>query len=125
MKVQSLKSKVQSRKSDETLDAGYSILDAGCQRSVVGGLVVRGPVVFLRAFTLIELLVVIAIMAILAALIIPGAAAAKAARMRGRAKTELNQIAAMVESYKSKLNFYPPSAANSSTTNIPYSPLYY
>src|SRR4051812_14953430 len=57
----------------------------------------------LRAFTLIELLVVIAIMAILAALIIPGAAMAKAARTRGRAKGELNHIASMIEEYKTKM----------------------
>ena len=64
-------------------------------------------------------------MAILAALIIPGAAMAKAARMRSRAKAELNQIAGMIENYKAKMNFYPPSASNSSSTNPPYNPLYY
>jgi type II secretory pathway pseudopilin PulG len=74
---------------------------------------------------LIELLVVIAIMAILAALIIPVGGAARKARMRGRAKTELNQIAAMIESYKAKMNFYPPSANNSVATNTPFNPLYY
>jgi prepilin-type N-terminal cleavage/methylation domain-containing protein len=78
-----------------------------------------------HAFTLIELLVVIAIMAILAALIIPGAAMAKAARMRGRAKTELNHIASMIEEYKTKLNFYPPTSTNCVGTNLPYCPLYY
>jgi len=58
-------------------------------------------------------------------LIIPGAGMAAAARKRSRAKTELNQVAAMIGNYKAKMNFYPPTAANCSPTNQPYSPLYY
>ena len=77
------------------------------------------------AFTLIELLVVIAIMAILAALIIPAGAMAKASMLRNRAKGELNKVAAMIEEYKSKKNFYPPTSTNSVGTNLPYCPLYY
>ena len=64
-------------------------------------------------------------MAILAGLIIPITGAVNAAKKRNRAKTELNQIAHMVESYKLKLNVYPPSANDSTPTNVPYPPLYY
>ena len=84
------------------------------------------PSPFRRAFTLIELLIVISIMAILAALIIPAASIAAAARKRSRAKAEVNQIAHMVESYKmSKLNVYPLSVNNTSPTNVPFPALYY
>src|SRR5205807_3628618 len=78
-----------------------------------------------RGFTLIELLVVIAIIAILAALIIPAGATAAAARKRSKAKAELHKIGTMITNYKTKLNFYPPSAADASPTNIPFPPLYY
>jgi prepilin-type N-terminal cleavage/methylation domain-containing protein len=78
-----------------------------------------------RGFTLIELLVVIAIMAILAALIIPGTQIAMSARKKARARTELQQVATMIENYKTKLNYYPPSANNASSTNSPFAALYY
>jgi len=73
------------------------------------------------AFTLIELLVVIAIMGALAALVIPASRSAAAARKKNRARTELKQIESVIELYKIKLNFYPPSALGDPLFN----PLYY
>ena len=64
-----------------------------------------------RAFTLIELLVVIAIMAILAALIFPVTAAVNKAKIRSRARSEMNQVITGIENYKAKLGHYPPDNA--------------
>jgi prepilin-type N-terminal cleavage/methylation domain-containing protein len=59
-------------------------------------------------FTLIELLVVMAIIAILAALIFPGARMAAGAKAKNRARAELKQIESYIELYKTKYNVYPP-----------------
>jgi type II secretory pathway pseudopilin PulG len=53
-------------------------------------------------------LVVIAIMAILAALIFPITAAVNKTKIRSKARSEMNQIATGIESYKSKFGHYPP-----------------
>ena len=61
-----------------------------------------------RAFTLIELLVVIAVISLLAAMTVPITGAVKRNRMRAAARTEMEQIATAIESYKAKLGHYPP-----------------
>lgn len=61
-----------------------------------------------RAFTLIELLTVIAIIGVLAGLTLGIAAAAKSARINGRAKAELQQLQSAIESYKGDRHAYPP-----------------
>lgn len=63
-------------------------------------------------FTLIELLVVIAIIATLAALLFPAGAAIMRNAAKKRAYAELQQVAHAIESYKAKLNFYPPDNTN-------------
>lgn len=60
------------------------------------------------AFTLIELLVVIAIMGVLAAMIFPVGGAIKRKAIKTKAQTELAQVEAAIEQYKTKLGFYPP-----------------
>jgi prepilin-type N-terminal cleavage/methylation domain-containing protein len=64
------------------------------------------------AFTLIELLVVISIMAILAAMVFPVTRAVTKTKMRARARTELNGVAACIDRYKAKLGHYPPDNTN-------------
>ena len=61
------------------------------------------------AFTLIELLVVVAIIAILAAMLLPALAAAREKARRSSCKTNLQQIAAGLESYLSDYGEYFPS----------------
>jgi prepilin-type N-terminal cleavage/methylation domain-containing protein len=75
----------------------------------------RGP-----AFTLIELLVVIAIISILAALIIPASVAIKNRSKLRQARTELQSVATVIESYKSKLGHYPPDSPNGPLVNQLY-----
>ena len=62
-----------------------------------------------NAFTLIELLVVVAIIAILAAMLLPALAAAREKARRTSCKTNLQQIAAGIESYISDYGEYFPS----------------
>lgn len=61
-----------------------------------------------RAFTLMELLIVISIIAILAALIFPAGIAIKNKAALNKAKTELNEVAQMIEQYKLQFGYYPP-----------------
>jgi prepilin-type N-terminal cleavage/methylation domain-containing protein len=60
------------------------------------------------AFTLIELLVVIGVIVILAGMSFPAMTAIKIAQARNRARAELNQIETAIETYKTKLGYYPP-----------------
>jgi prepilin-type N-terminal cleavage/methylation domain-containing protein len=64
-----------------------------------------------RAFTLIELLVVIGVIVTLAALSFPAMQAVKVAQARQRARAELTQIETAIETFKTKLGFYPPDNA--------------
>lgn len=61
------------------------------------------------AFTLVELLVVITIIAILSALVLVGANAARRAAFRARIKAEMTEIATGFEEYKNKTTAYPPN----------------
>ena len=61
-----------------------------------------------RAFTLIELLTVIAIIGVLAALVIPLSGVASSKMRLSRVNVELNNYITAIESYKSRLNYYPP-----------------
>ena len=75
------------------------------------------------AFTLIELLVVIAIIAILAGLItnLIGSAAKK--KKINRVQAELAQLVTVIEAYKQKKGFYPPS--NGTANNVMTNQLFY
>jgi len=61
------------------------------------------------AFTLVELLVVITIIAILSALILTAAGAARRAAFRARIKAEMTEMATGFEEYKNKITAYPPN----------------
>jgi prepilin-type N-terminal cleavage/methylation domain-containing protein len=74
-----------------------------------------------RAFTLIELLIVIAVIALLAAMTFPAMRAARLSVMRGRAKAEMREIAAVIERYHDKLGYYPPD----NPANFACNQLYY
>lgn len=71
-------------------------------------------------FTLIELLVVIAVISILAALVIPITGAVNRAKVKSKARAELEQVQTAIETYKSKLGHYPPDTPNSPATNQLY-----
>src|ERR1035441_8954511 len=60
------------------------------------------------AFTLIELLVVIGVIVLLAALSFPAMQAVQRAQAVARARAELSQLETAIETYKTKLGFYPP-----------------
>lgn len=65
-----------------------------------------------RAFTLIEMLVVMAIMAIVAAMVVGMASAAKAHQHAAQVQAGLNRIRNAIDNYQAKLNFYPPDNGN-------------
>jgi prepilin-type N-terminal cleavage/methylation domain-containing protein len=73
------------------------------------------------AFTLIELLVVISVILVLAGLSFPALQLVKTVQARTRARGELTQIETAIETYKTKLGFYPPDNA----TNWIVNQLYY
>jgi prepilin-type N-terminal cleavage/methylation domain-containing protein len=66
----------------------------------------------LRGFTLVELLVVISILAILAGMVIAGTGSFKEKRLKAKVSTELAQVDAMINQYKSKTGYYPPDNTN-------------
>jgi prepilin-type N-terminal cleavage/methylation domain-containing protein len=70
-----------------------------------------------RGFTLIELLVVIAIIAILAGLLLTAMPGLQQNAMKKRAKAELQLVAIAIDSYKSKLGYYPPDNAGNYSRN--------
>jgi prepilin-type N-terminal cleavage/methylation domain-containing protein len=72
------------------------------------------------AFTLIELLIVIAILAILAAMIIPVVGAVNRNKQIKTAQTQLQALAVAIDSYKTKLGFFPPDNTNNVVTNQLY-----
>jgi prepilin-type N-terminal cleavage/methylation domain-containing protein len=75
------------------------------------------------AFTLIELLVVIAIIALLAAMVFPITGAVNKAKVKAKARVEINNVVTFIESYKAKLGHYPPDNPNPNNPFI--NPLYY
>jgi prepilin-type N-terminal cleavage/methylation domain-containing protein len=72
------------------------------------------------AFTLIELLIVIAILSILAAMIFPVVGAVNRNKQLKTAQTQLQALALAIDSYKTKLGFYPPDNTNNVVTNQLY-----
>jgi prepilin-type N-terminal cleavage/methylation domain-containing protein len=70
-----------------------------------------------RGFTLIELLVVISIIAILAGLLLTAGVGVQRNAAKKRAKAELVMVAIAIDSYKSKLGFYPPDNAGNYSLN--------
>jgi len=60
------------------------------------------------AFSLIELLVVVGVIVILAAMTFPAMQAVQRAQALHRARAELTQIETAIETYKTKLGYYPP-----------------
>lgn len=73
-----------------------------------------------RAFTLVELLVVLVIIGILAALLIPIIKAADKKQKISLARVQLDQIAAGIDAYKSKLGIYPPDNPGNPAINQLY-----
>jgi prepilin-type N-terminal cleavage/methylation domain-containing protein len=72
------------------------------------------------AFTLIELIVVIAIIGLLAAMIIPIAGAVTRQKQIKTAQTQLAALQLAIDSYKTKLGYYPPDNTNNPAINQLY-----
>ena len=60
-------------------------------------------------FTLVELLVVISIMGVLAGLTVGLSGVASRKSKEGRIRGDLNRLVTLIENYKAKMGFYPPS----------------
>ena len=73
-----------------------------------------------RAFTLIELLIVTSVIALLAGLTFPVMTAVRRAGAIHRAQAEIAQIETAIESYKTKLGYYPPDNPANRTLNQLY-----
>ena len=73
-----------------------------------------------QAFTLIELIVVIAIIGLLAAMIIPVVGVVNRQKQIKTAQTQLQAMQLAIDSYKTKLGFYPPDNTNSPAINQLY-----
>jgi prepilin-type N-terminal cleavage/methylation domain-containing protein len=71
-------------------------------------------------FTLIELIVVIAIIGLLAAMIIPVAGVVSRQKQIKTAQTQLSALQLAIDSYKTKLGFYPPDNTNNPAINQLY-----
>ena len=72
-----------------------------------------------RGFTLVEMMTVIVIIGILGSLITVAAYRARLAALRAVIKTEISQLQAALESYKSKYGEYPPDFANANPATNP------
>jgi prepilin-type N-terminal cleavage/methylation domain-containing protein len=70
------------------------------------------------AFTLIELLVVVTIIGIVAAMALNMNKAASKAKKDTMVSAEKNKLMTMIESYQSKLNFYPPDNGELTNTSL-------
>jgi prepilin-type N-terminal cleavage/methylation domain-containing protein len=75
-----------------------------------------------RGFTLIELLVVISIIAILASMLLPALASAKAKAHVAKAKTEIANIATAASSYHADYSRYPSSPATRNAVDAERNP---
>jgi len=114
-------------KTKANQDAGFRRRDAdGCGRDD------RAPEGAATAFTLIELLAVIAIIAIIATMVVSMSKYASQIKTKSRVTTELSGLKTMIESYHSKLGFYPPdNGLLATSTNSTYdglaatNPLFY
>ena len=73
-----------------------------------------------KGFTLIEMLVVIAVIAILASMIFPITKAVTRNKIRARARAELTQLDTAIQTYKTKLGYYPPDNRNNPALNQLY-----
>jgi prepilin-type N-terminal cleavage/methylation domain-containing protein len=71
-------------------------------------------------FTLIELIVVIAIIGLLAAMIFPVVGAVNKQKQIKTAQTQLSALQLAIDSYKTKLGFYPPDNTNNPAINQLY-----
>ena len=65
------------------------------------------PMHLRRGFTLIELLTVIAVLGILAAILVPTAASARAAAKKAMTRAQFAQWAAAIESFRQEYGYYP------------------
>lgn len=92
------------------------IIEGGRNRA---GAVVSRSAAARRAFTLIELLTVIAIIAALAGLLIPLSSLASTKMRVARVSVELNKYVTAIESYKARLNYYPPDNRQVATSSDP------
>ncbi len=80
----------------------------------------RRPALLARGFTVVELLVVISIMGIIAALVVGLSSMASGKRDKANVSNQLAQLVTAIESYKSKVGYYPPDNPAGPGTNQLY-----